>query len=65
MKKMIEGGKMPWGKFKGCFIHFVEDDYLDYVINNCDWDDVTLNLCEDEIARRSSLLFGVSEKLWK
>jgi len=59
MKKTVEGGKMPWGKFKGCFIRFVEDDYLEWVVKNCDRDVETLNACTIELARRKDLLFGI------
>jgi uncharacterized protein (DUF3820 family) len=58
MKPKIEGGKMPWGKFKDCYIHFVEEDYLEWVVKNCDWDPETLSLCMDELARRKAGRFG-------
>ena len=60
MKNKIEqSGKMPWGKFKGCFIRFVEEDYLEWVKKNCDWDDKTRNLCIDELTRRKAGRFGL------
>ena len=59
MDKKVKGGKMPWGKFKGCYIRFVEEEYLEWVKANCDWDDTTLDACENELARRKDGLFGV------
>jgi|GEM_PF-5689470 len=58
-KKEVKGGKMPWGKFEGCFIRFVEEDYLEWVEKNCDWDDTTRELCESELARRKAGRFGL------
>jgi hypothetical protein len=57
--KPVKGGKMPWGKFKGCYIRFVEEDYIEWVKQNCDWDDSTRQRCIDELSRRKSKLFGI------
>jgi len=59
MAKKIEGGVMPWWAFKGCFIRFVEEDYLEWVKDNCDWDDVTRDACIDELNRRKNGRFGL------
>jgi hypothetical protein len=29
---------MPWGKFKGSYIHSCPSSYLRYLAENCDWD---------------------------
>ena len=57
--KEVTGGKMSWGKFKDCFIRFVEEDYLEWVKDNCDWDDTTRDACMDELRRRKDGRFGV------
>ena len=59
MPKEVKGSKMPWGKFKGCFIRFVEEDYLIWVETNCDWDDTTRDACMEELQRRKDGRFGV------
>lgn len=57
--KKVEGGKMTWGKFKGCYIRFVEEDYLEWVKENCDWDDTLRDLCIAELDRRKAGRFGI------
>jgi uncharacterized protein (DUF3820 family) len=59
MNKQVKGGKMPWGKFKDCYIRFVEEDYLKWVVDKCFDDEATRKLCVDELARRKAGRFGV------
>lgn len=42
------GHIMPWGKFKGRYVHSLPSSYLRWVAENCDWDDATQLACDEE-----------------
>jgi len=53
--------KMPWGKHKGLVIKFIPTSYLQWVRDNCDWDDVIVVAFEEEINRRTD----ENDHVWK
>lgn len=48
---MHRNDPMPWGKFKGTPLRFCEIDYLNWLADNCDWDDEIREAAQAEIAR--------------
>jgi hypothetical protein len=45
---------MPWGQFKGKFIHKLPSSYLRWVAENADWDERIQLACDEEYQWRES-----------
>lgn len=39
---------MPWGKYKGTFLHECPSSYLEWLAENCDWSDKICNAADEE-----------------
>ncbi len=43
---------MPWGAFKGTYIHACPSSYLKWLAEGCDWDDTICNAADEEWQHR-------------